>query len=424
MDPDLDSKDRHAHTTFSILRELLRERGASSELSPAMEKLLREAILDVVTTSVKKNSIHALFDSIVRLAGDDRIGTMTKDALLNRLEILKREPLSSILSGGENATKVSNLMTKRVIFDLRHVAQVGGMDSARLLYNLVAKWIFDYAMQRGIREGLHHVVVLEEANNLVPESYTRSSAADITTGESMVMLQRATGQGVIVVSTRPNISSNILANTATKIVFRLPYDSTTGSRFLSLNEEQEQYLRILKRGRALIALPNIETFEMETIKFDTPIGQSSFDDSSKIESECIDHTGVPVEPVSITKHIPTSSSDELQEESIHSVVFDRIGELASHTVAFLASQGVATQEELKHCKACWDGFEKLCLDSGDTETPKKAKMMVGEIGAMATYAFCGFEDQDLTEDVKQIIADGLMYLEISLRPGNNMLIIT
>lgn len=346
MDPDLDSKDRHAHTTFSILRELLRERGASSELSPAMEKLLREAILDVVTTSVKKNSIHALFDSIVRLAGDDRIGTMTKDALLNRLEILKREPLSSILSGGENATKVSNLMTKRVIFDLRHVAQVGGMDSARLLYNLVAKWIFDYAMQRGIREGLHHVVVLEEANNLVPESYTRSSAADITTGESMVMLQRATGQGVIVVSTRPNISSNILANTATKIVFRLPYDSTTGSRFLSLNEEQEQYLRILKRGRALIALPNIETFEMETIKFDTPIGQSSFDDSSKIESECIDHTGVPVEPVSITKHIPTSSSDELQEESIHSVVFDRIGELASHTVAFLASQGVATQEEL------------------------------------------------------------------------------
>lgn len=122
------------------------------------------------------------------------------------------------------ALKISTLLNKRVVFDMRHVARVGGMDAVRILYNLVAKRIFDSAMKRGISSGLHHVVVLEEASNLVPESYTRHSAADVTTGESMVMLQRATGQGVIVVSTRPNISSNILANTATKITFRLPYD--------------------------------------------------------------------------------------------------------------------------------------------------------------------------------------------------------
>ena len=134
------------------------------------------------------------------------------------------------------------------------------MDAARLFYNLVAKRIFDSSMKRGISEGLHHVVVLEEASNLVPESYTRHSAADVTTGESMVMLQRATGQGVIVVSTRPNISSNILANTSTKVVFRLPYDSKIGGRFLSLNEEQERYLRVLKRGRALMSIPHTETF--------------------------------------------------------------------------------------------------------------------------------------------------------------------
>ena len=345
MDSDLDFKDRHAHITFSILRELLRERGDSSELSPAMEKLLREAILDVVTKSERDNSIHTLFESIVHLAGDDRIGTMTKDALLNRLEILRREPLGSILSGGKDAVKISNLMKKRVIFDLRYIAQVGGMDSARLLYNLVAKRIFDYAMQRGIQEGLHHVVVLEEASNLVPESYTRHSAADITTGESMVMLQRATGQGVIVVSTRPNISSNILANTSTKIVFRLPYDSAIGGRFLSLNAEQEQYIRILKRGRALIALPNTETFEIETINFQASIGQYSPDSILSNEPGYVEQLESSKEFSSLKEDTPISDFDN-QKDCIQSTVFDRIGGIASHTVAFLASQGVATQDEL------------------------------------------------------------------------------
>jgi DNA-binding HxlR family transcriptional regulator len=38
--------------------------------------------------------------------------------------------------------------------------------------------------------------------------------------------------------------------------------------------------------------------------------------------------------------------DKIQEKDVHSAVFDRIGSLASHTVAFLASKGVATQSEL------------------------------------------------------------------------------
>jgi hypothetical protein len=242
MDPEADSGERHAHTTFAILKELLNERGVSSELSPAMEKLLREAVLEVAHASDSDNSIQALIHAVSNLAGKDRTGIMTRDALLNRLEVLSREPLGTILSGGNEAVKISNLMDRRVILDLQHVARTGGMESARLLYNLIAKRIFDYALHRGIKPGLHHLVVLEEASNLVPESYTRHTAADITTGESMVMLQRATGQGVIVISTRPNVSSNILANTATKITFRLTYDSPTGARFMSLDEEQERYL--------------------------------------------------------------------------------------------------------------------------------------------------------------------------------------
>ena len=264
MDSNAEGDEGYAYSTFVMLRELLKERGDSSELSPAMERLLRESVIELSKSLDENHSVQSLSDMISTLASNDRTGTMTRDALLNRLQILFQEPLSDILRGGSDAIDISSLLDKRIILDLSYVARVGGMDSARILYNLIAKRIFEGAMKRGIVPGLHHVVVLEEANNLVPESYSKHSSADVTTGESMVLLQRATGQGVIVVSTRPNISSNILANTATKIVFRLPYDSQVGGRFLSLNLEQETYLRSIKCGRALVSIPNTETFEVAT----------------------------------------------------------------------------------------------------------------------------------------------------------------
>ncbi len=348
IDSELANDKNYAHSTFAILRELLNERGDSSELSPAMEKLLRDSVMKVVDSLDQGNSVQSLVSAVSELAGNDRIGNMTRDALLNRLEILTREPLGSILGGGPETVRFSDLLNKRVILDLSYVARVGGMDSVRLLYNLVAKRIFDSAMKRGITEGLHHVVVLEEASNLVPESYTRHSAADVTTGESMVMLQRATGQGVIVISTRPNISSNILANTSTKIVFRLPYDSQVGGRFLSLSEDQEQYLRILKRGRALMSIPHTETFEIVTKKFL----------ESLVKKETIIITESKASPI-IEETVPKKElvqepdvSDKATEAQ--TLVFNRIDRLGSHVVAFLAAEGWATEGEIRNLLAVLD----------------------------------------------------------------------
>jgi len=335
LDTEMDSSEVDAHATFTILRELINERGRSSELSPAMEKLLRESVMELAKSRRKTKSVQALNQIISKLAGTDRFGNLTKDALLNRLEILSREPLGSILKGGAKALKIATLLNKRVVFDMRHVARVGGMDAVRILYNLVAKRIFDSAMKRGISSGLHHVVVLEEASNLVPESYTRHSAADISTGESMVMLQRATGQGVIVVSTRPNISSNILANTSTKITFRLPYDSSIGARYMALNPEQEEYLKSLKCGRALIHVPNSSAFEIATKLF-VPLSETSGQDAR----EAIIQSSEKTEFDTVVRETSTIAKPE-------SVVFDRLGELANHVVAFLASRDMATEIEIR-----------------------------------------------------------------------------
>jgi hypothetical protein len=220
------------------------------------------------------------------------------------------------------------------------------MEAARILYNLIAKRIFDCAMQRGIKPGIHHVVVLEEANNLVPQSYTKLSAADVTTGESMVLLQRATGQGVIVVSTRPNISSNILANTGTKFAFRLPYDSTTGARFMSLDESQEKYLRTLKRGRAIALLPNFGSFEIATDPF---VNSSNLENQSiqTFHDDNVESVTEPSVPDVLEESSRHDSKDKEANQSDRAMILDRIGDLANHVIAYLASENTATYSEMK-----------------------------------------------------------------------------
>jgi Cdc6-like AAA superfamily ATPase len=348
IDPELVNDENYAHSTFVILRELLNERGDSSVLSPAMEKLLRDSVMKVVESVNQSNSVQSLVNAVSELSGNDRMGSMTRDALLNRLEILTREPLGSILGGEPETVRFSDLLNKRVILDLSNVARLGGMDSARLLYNLIAKRIFDSAMKRGITEDLRHIVVLEEASNLVPESYTRHSAADVTTGESMVMLQRATGQGVVVISTRPNISSNILANTSTKIAFRLPYDSQVGGRFLSLSEDQEQYLRTLKRGRALMSIPNTETFEIATQRFPESFVQK--ETVMPVENEA---TRIKEKPVLEERNLVSDSvmSEQAEIPEAQTLVFNRLDRLGSHVVAFLAAERWATEGEIRNLLA-------------------------------------------------------------------------
>jgi len=356
MDSSTENPEGSAYSTFIMLRELLKERGDSSELSPAMERLLRESVMHLAGSLEENNSVQSLSDMITSLASNDRMGAMTKDALLNRLQILFQEPLSEILCGGPKAIDISSLLNKRIILDLSYVARVGGMDSARILYNLIAKRIFEGAMMRGIVPGLHHVVVLEEANNLVPESYSKHSSADVTTGESMVLLQRATGQGVIVVSTRPNISSNILANTTTKIVFRLPYDSQIGGRFLSLNEEQEIYLRSIKCGRALVSIPNTETFEVATKLFIESQIVETPESDSRIEIESSEEEPILVQSViAIDDKIEEPKEERTDvKPTTQTVVFDRVGRFGNHVVASLAKAGMSTEKDIRELLTALD----------------------------------------------------------------------
>ncbi|WXG45208.1 MAG: hypothetical protein WED05_00520 [Candidatus Atabeyarchaeum deiterrae] len=70
------------------------------------------------------------------------------------------------------------------------------------------------------------------------------------------MVERALGEGMILVSPRPTISENILANSGTKVIFKCPYDSKRVARFLNLSEQQEMFLKVLPRREAIVTVPD------------------------------------------------------------------------------------------------------------------------------------------------------------------------
>ncbi len=95
-----------AHATFAILRDILRERSSSAELSPSMERLLLEALEE--TTSMDNCSVTSLIHAIEKRRSD-HAKSLTVDALLNRLEILRREPLATIFSDDMDPIRISSL---------------------------------------------------------------------------------------------------------------------------------------------------------------------------------------------------------------------------------------------------------------------------------------------------------------------------
>jgi hypothetical protein len=97
-----------------------------------------------------------------------------------------------------------------------------------------------------------HLTIVEEAALLVPDFFRRRTTSDLTATEDMVLAARAFGEGLILIAQRPTISSHVLANAGTKVVFRTPYDTKKAGELLALSEEEQESLKTLRKYEAMI----------------------------------------------------------------------------------------------------------------------------------------------------------------------------
>ncbi len=279
---------------FSALREslvgLFKE---NTELSPMMERILFESLKAIMTTaanpgdgdakSTGEGFFDALFDAVGKYVTNHkgRDFKMSSEALKNRLERFRRGVIGDILNsrdGGKDGAPVEPdfremLRTGKVIVDLSGCVRRGcSKEDMRLLLNVITSVIFEEAFERGVvgAPALRHLTVIEEANLLVPDVLRRRTMGDLTATEDMILTARGFGEGLILVAQRPTVSSFVLANAGTKVVFRSPYDASRVGEFMGLNEEQERVVKSLRKFEALVTTVQGGPYKVSTAKPQQP----------------------------------------------------------------------------------------------------------------------------------------------------------
>nr|MDO8097994.1 DUF87 domain-containing protein [Candidatus Njordarchaeota archaeon] len=299
---DEGAKSERTGRLFSALKEslagLFKE---NTELSPMMERILFESLKQVMTTagnlgdSTKGDTsgggfFDALFHEVESYvtAHKGRDIVMSGEALKNRLERFRRGAIGDILNHNYRNDKVKGcspspdfkkmIRTKKLIIDLSGCVRKGcSKEDIRLLLNLITSVIFEEALKRGLvgAPALRHLTVIEEANLLAPDILRRKTMGDLTSTEDMILTARGFGEGLILVAQRPTISSFILANAGTKVVFRSPYDAARVAEFMGLNEEQENAVKFLRKFEALVTTVQGGPYRISTAKPQQPSAPTS-----------------------------------------------------------------------------------------------------------------------------------------------------
>ncbi|WXG46152.1 MAG: hypothetical protein WED05_05735 [Candidatus Atabeyarchaeum deiterrae] len=254
FDPQGDEPESHAKRIFNIIREILFTN--RTELTPQMERVL----YDVLSMSIGGDwdKFNANLAEYLTLHGEElpQLGA-TIQGILNRVGQFTRPPLSQVFNCRESNVNFNHLVQRNAIIDLSELRRQGTPEDVRLLANIIGKYVSVASLNRGpdFSGQLRHLFVVDDALDVVPEVLAKKTTADVGTIEYMAMLLRATGQGLIVVSQRPNIAENVIGNSGVKLFFRTVVDSRDVAAWINLSEEQQAYLKVLPRQEAIIMVP-------------------------------------------------------------------------------------------------------------------------------------------------------------------------
>ena len=189
---------------------------------------------------------------------DDNKGDYT-GALCTRVESLTMGINGQIFCVDEISDK--ELFDENIIVDL---SRVGAAETKSLIMGILVMKLQEYRMASALEpnQDLKHIMVLEEAHNLLKKTSTEQSAESSNlVGKSVEMItnaiaeMRTYGEGFFIVDQAPNLlDTAAIRNTNTKIVLRLPeeQDRTIVGKSMALSEDQITELSKLEKGCAVI----------------------------------------------------------------------------------------------------------------------------------------------------------------------------
>ena len=255
----------HAERVFRIF-----ESGGLLEnidYSPQMEKVFID-ILNKICPKKENRSWDKFFSEFEKYSDQQEDFTMKKSvqAIINRIRRYSISTLKNIFDK-KTGLNVKELFNHKVLIDLSSMIRKGGeKEDALFFLNMILKYLWDKNIETGSKnyEGIKHITIIEDAQYFAPQEL--SSRSKLTSYiEDIALLLRGTGECLISLATRPNISREILGNCGILVSFQVHMQKDLMQELLNLKDWQKEYLSMLKKGQCIIRVNSIERpFAMET----------------------------------------------------------------------------------------------------------------------------------------------------------------
>ncbi len=261
FNPEKVSPIIHAERIFDILRsgKLLDE---SSEFSPQMEKVLVEILVKVCGNKEFQNWKGFEHFCNEYLKNNKSIIPMLSQTLIsikNRIRRFSVGPLRALFEN-TNEINIYDLFKKNVIIDLSSIIRLGGeKEDALFFLNMILKYLWDINLTKGSYNfnGIQHITIIEDAQYFAPQDLMKKSKLT-TYLEDIALLQRGTGECLITLATRPDISKEILANNGVVVTFKNHMEKDIMCELLNIDVEDKNYLSILEEGQCIIRVNSIK----------------------------------------------------------------------------------------------------------------------------------------------------------------------
>jgi len=251
----------HAERIFDILKsgQFLNE---SAEYSPQMEKVLIEILTKICENKALQSWEGFEICSKKYLNVNQNKIPMLKQTLVSLQNRIRRFSIGPIKAVFESNSKIqiSELFIKNVILDLSSIIRLGGeKEDALFFLNMVLKYMWDKNLTQGALnyQGIKHITIIEDAQYFAPQDLLKKSKLTSYL-EDIALIQRGTGECLITLSTRPNISREILANNGVVLTFKNHLEKDVMCELLNLDIEKRNYLSILDEGQCIIRVDSIK----------------------------------------------------------------------------------------------------------------------------------------------------------------------
>ncbi|TFG01493.1 MAG: ATP-binding protein [Promethearchaeota archaeon] len=252
----------HGERIFDILKSGNFLDDSSAEYSPQMEKVLVEILVNVCKNGKYQSWNGFEFHCKEYLKKNLNTIPMLKQTLIsikNRIRRFSDGPLKAIFETNEKF-KIKELFKRNVILDLSSIIRLGGeKEDALFFLNMILKYLWDRNLTRGAYnfKGIRHLTIIEDAQYFAPQGLQKKNKLTSYL-EDIALLQRGTGECLISLATRPNISREILANCGVLVSYQNHIEKDLMCELLNLDQEKKHLLSNLEEGEAIIRINSIK----------------------------------------------------------------------------------------------------------------------------------------------------------------------